>query len=1177
MDDGVRLRVLGALARLSDGAAQPQEAGRRAVGILAADRDDFSVVWLYLAGGRDTLKLVGGASGDPPYGDTVDLAGSPLGGVVRGGRPALVDGWWAVPLRGRDESLGVLLAPPGDAEFLELVGGALAAQLAAVGARLREHELRESLALLDRAKSDLFSHVTNELRNPLTLISAPAEEALADEDEPLPAVHRDRVSVVRRNAARMRRLLNNVLDFTRLEKGGLHAERVATDLPALTRAIAASFAPAIERGGLTLVVDCPPSDGPVHVDREMWERIVLNLLANALKFTPAGQVRLTLDIGASVVLTVSDTGVGIPEDKIPLLFQRFHRVRSDWSRSGEGAGIGLALVQELVRLHGGDVSVASERGRGSTFTVTVPKISGADAKPVARAPWVREGHLAEALAWMAAEASAPEVVVESAGSTEDATVLVVEHDPDLLRYLTDLLRPHWTVWSVRNTSAALDLVSSRRPDLVLSDISTTPADEFGVLDALRRDPETAGVPVILLSAQAGAEAAAAGLHAGADDYLVKPFSPVDLIARVRSNIELARSRNYQAAWRAALVDSLDDGFFVMDSDGTVREMNASCAVILGYDQGDAPYVMPHPWWPDAQAEPTAHAEVRAAFREVLSSGAGRFTVRVRRRGGQPIWVLFSLTAVPDVSGSDLVFVGMARDVTVDRGIAEREAAQSRFAATLASAVAVGEVIAAAEAELGSPWQARHVRVVTWDERGFPTVHAAPGSPVGWESLPADTRAALTRLHDGQRQDEVQTNDGLLRGIGGAVDVVGDATAVWLDFDPPRRLSGMDRSLFGVLCGQFGLALSRARAYDEQRTVAVTLQRSILGPSSLPAGFAVRYEPAQLEVGGDWYDVIDLGADRVGLVVGDCVGRGLGAASVMGQLRSAARALLLRANSPVQVLTALDDFARTTPDSACTTVLCAVVDRTTGELTYSSAGHPPGIVARPDGWHDLLDQATSVPLLVSHPAVRTEATTRLPPGATLLLYSDGLVERRSEPIDTGLARAADVLAAGLDLPEEYLADRLLAQVPPESGHDDVVVLLYRHHGPAVRRFTRSFPAAATELAPTRQELRSWLVGTSHNGEIDADTVDRVVLAVSEACSNAVEHGYRNDPGGTVHLSAMREEDTLSVVVSDAGEWLDPVTPTNRGRGLPIMSSVSDTFSLDTTEHGTIVRFSIDVRG
>ena len=1145
------------------------------MGILAGDRDDFSSVWLYLAGGGNTLDLVGGAMADAPFGGTVDLARSSLAGVVKVGRGADVGELLALPLRGRDELLGVLLVPPGDAEFLDLVVRALAAQLAAVGARLREHQLRESLAVLDRAKSDLFSHITDELRNPLTLISAPAEEALADEDEPLAPAHRDRLSVVRRNAARMRRLLNNVLDFTRLEKGGLHAERVATDLPALTRAIAASFAPAIERGGLTMVVDCPPADGPVHVDREMWERIVLNLLSNALKFTPTGQLRLTLDIGDSVVLTVADTGVGIAEDTIPLLFQRFHRVRSDWSRSGDGAGIGLALVQELVRLHGGEVSVTSERGRGSTFTVTVPNVSGAAAKPVARAPWVREGHLAEALAWMAAEAPAPEVVVESAGATEEATVLVVEHDPDLLRYLTDLLRPHWTVWSVSHTTAALDLVRSRRPDLVLSDISTTPADEFGVLDALRRDQDTAGIPVILLSAQAGAEAAAAGLHAGADDYLVKPFSPVDLIARVRSNIELARSRNHQAAWRAALVDSLDDGFFVMDSDGTVRELNASCAVILGYDQGDVPYAMPHPWWPDAANEPAAHAEVRSAFQEVVASGAGRFTVRVRRRGGPPIWVLFSLTAVPDLSGSDLVFVGTARDVTVDRGIAEREAAQSRFAARLAAAADVGEVFAAAGTELGSPWQARRVRIVSWDERGWPTVHGAPGPPVTWESLPPDTRAALGRLHDGQRQEEVKSGDGLMSGIGGAVDVVGAATVVWLDFDPPRRLSGVDRSLFGALCGQFGLALSRARAYDEQRTVAVTLQRSILGPSVLPGGFAVRYEPAQLEVGGDWYDVVDLGADRVGLVVGDCVGRGLGAATVMGQLRSAARALLLRANSPVQVLTALDDFARTTPDSACTTVVCAVVDRGTGELTYSSAGHPPGIVARLDGGHDLLDQAGSVPLMVSFPAVRTEATTYLEPGSTLLLYSDGLVERRAEPIDTGLARAADVLAAGLDLSEEHLADRLLAQVPPESGQDDVVVLLYRHHGPAVRRFTRSFPAAAGELAPTRQELRAWLAEVSADGDFDADTVDRVILAVSEACSNAVEHGYRQNAAGTVHLSAMRDGNTLSVVVSDSGEWRDPVTPTNRGRGLSIMSSVSDTFSLDTTEHGTIVRFSIEL--
>jgi len=218
------------------------------------------------------------------------------------------------------------------------------------------------------------------------------------------------------------------------------------------------------------------------------------------------------------------------------------------------------------------------------------------------------------------------------------------------------------------------------------------------------------------------------------------------------------------------------------------------------------------------------------------------------------------------------------------------------------------------------------------------------------------------------------------------------------------LTAEDRTLLSLVCGYLGQALHRAYQTDQQRETALALQRAILGPARLPAGFAVRYEPATrpLEVGGDWYDIVELPDGRIGIMVGDCVGHDLGAATVMGQLRSACRALLLQDASASQALTAMDRFASFVPGAECATVFCGILDPATGSLRYSSAAHPPGIVVRPDGNVVLLDGARSLPLAIRQDAGRTDADYVLPPRSTLLLYTDGLVERRGQPLTEGIA-------------------------------------------------------------------------------------------------------------------------------------------------------------------------------
>ena len=1058
-EDGLglrRLRVLGDLAVRVAGCTEAGQVGAAAVAALAAA--DLPFVRIYHRDGPE-LRLTAALPEDGRAASSGDghPAQAALTRVLAAGEPDTLpadlftiagpgDRALALPLTDQADALGVLVVggEPGDGhrEFVGLLGATLSAALANATARRRERGRVAELEELDAAKTDLFANASHELRTPLTLVSAPAEEALADTDEPLPPTQRERIRLVRRNAARLRRLLNNILDVTRISSGGLHADRVATELGRFTREIAASFAPAIERGGLEFDVDCPDLSRMSFVDREMWERIVLNLLSNALKFTLEGRItlRLTGD-DQDVRLSVEDTGIGIPEDQVPLLFERFHRVRGNIGRTGEGAGIGLALVNELVALHDGTVSVHSTPGAGSTFEVRLPYGEGAMSATARQPGWVREVHLAEAFGWLSDTPEPP------SGPDGGPPVLIVEDNADLRGYLIRLLSPQWTVKSAADGETALALARSEKPALVLTDVGLPKLDGLALLDELRGDPATRDVPIILLSAQAGAEATADALHAGADDYLVKPFSSVELLARVRSSIELARLRAQQS---------------------------------------------------------------------------------------------------------------------------EREVIQARFSEQLAEATDVRDVLSVAAHHLGAPWGASAVVVTCWDSSGRPDVLEGPP----WESLPAHVREVLAELRHrtGLAVISRPADDATGAGVGATIDVIGEDTAVWLDLPGDPSFGSADRTLLRTLCGQLGLALSRARSFEQQRTVAVTLQRSILGPATTPGGgFAARYEPAQspLEVGGDWYDIVELPYGGTGLVVGDCVGRGLEAATVMGQLRSACRALLLQHNSPAATLRALDGFAGMLDGGACTTVLCARLSPDIGALTYSSAGHPPGIVVDPDGRRSLLDQATSVPLAVAAGIPRSEHTVSLVPGSTLLLYTDGLVERRGVSIDVGIDAVADILTAGRRVPEEALADRVLGAVGPRTGADDVAMLLYRQPAPGAARFARSFPADPLELRPARVALQAWLTAWT----VDQDVVERAMLAAGEAWTNALEHGYRLDRTRTVHTTATVHGGELEIVVADLGTWQTPGPPSNRGRGIRLMEGVCDHVSIEIDQQGTTVRLLI----
>jgi len=450
--------------------------------------------------------------------------------------------------------------------FTMLLGAALRAALVRVVAAEAERERAAALAAIDHAKTVFFSNVSHEFRTPLTLLLGPIEQALEAPDTPL--AQREQLRLASRNGQRLLKLVNSLLAFSRIEAGRAQAAYVPTALAALTSDLASHFESACASAGLTLHIDCPALAEPAWVDHDMWEKIVMNLVSNAFKFTFQGGIGVTLRQAAGQAeLVVSDTGVGIPAPELAHVFERFHRVEGQRGRSVEGTGIGLSLVRELVRLHGGEVTVASTEGQGTAFTVRIPLGHAHlppehvhDATPRRAHDALHNAFVAEAERWLP-ENNAPVAPPAGDASYQEPAghVLLADDNADMRGYVRRILAEGgYRVTAVDNGVAALAaLRAGPLPDLVLSDVMMPELDGFALLAALRADEATRGLVVMLLSARAGEEARVEGLAAGADDYMVKPFSARELRARVDGAIRLARQRRASAEREQALIHEVD--------------------------------------------------------------------------------------------------------------------------------------------------------------------------------------------------------------------------------------------------------------------------------------------------------------------------------------------------------------------------------------------------------------------------------------------------------------------------------------------------------------------------------------------------------------------------------------------------------------------------------------------
>ncbi|MFC6012120.1 SpoIIE family protein phosphatase [Nocardia lasii] len=689
------------------------------------------------------------------------------------------------------------------------------------------------------------------------------------------------------------------------------------------------------------------------------------------------------------------------------------------------------------------------------------------------------------------------------------------------------------------------------------------------------DPQTAEVALeFLLQTLAALDIATRGYLDGTRRY-----------EQQRSRAEDLEGRD---AFRTALVESLQDGFFVADDHGTIVEVNSAFGVLTGYGADAVPFRLPHPW---ALPERLGYPQI--------GTEASRFVTPIRHRDGRERWLAVSASSLVKQENDERIFVGTVRDVTAEHDAQARDQAASRLATAVGAATSMVEVLAVGLDELRRTMGAETALVAIWPSRtGRPDVYscgvsptAPQGEPEPENTGPAPQFVAVPMRQSGPRADGPVVLDdetqalldrarrhsarglsaitGADEGVEAVVAPLGETgdAALWVRFGAPRAISAADWALYSLLVGHLSVALQRARNFDQARATSLTLQRAMLGPIELPPRFSVHYEPAlpPLEIGGDWYDVVPLRDGTIGVVVGDCVGRGLSAAVVMGQLRTAARALLLRGAGPAQLLTELDAVASRIPGAMCTTVCAAVLDPERGMVRYSNAGHMPPVLAPPGGPGRILEGGRAVPLATFDTPRRPEATTALPPGATLVLFTDGLVEQRGYDIAEGFVKIAEVLSeTGAALPRD-VADAVLSRLCPPAGYDDDVAMVVYRQPPEPLRL--DIPAAATELAGLRRELYRWFATAAVPHDLAAD----LVAAANEACSNSVEHAYRDREPGRVTLTAHCDGDRVVIDIADTGAWIPtPTNPGYRGRGVEMMRVLTEDLSFEHDEHGTRVR-------
>ncbi len=795
----------------------------------------------------------------------------------------------------------------------------------------------------------------------------------------------------------------------------------------------------------------------------------------------------------------------------------------------------------------------------------------------------------------------------SDGRAGTAILLVDDHEENLFALEAILEPTGYRLVRARSGDEALKALLREEFAAILLDVQMPGIDGFETAQLIRARERTRSVPIIFVTAiSMTAEHVFRGYGSGAVDYLFKPVDPHILRSKVevfgalyeRSRALAEREEQLRATFEDAPI-----GMARADPDGRIRHVNRSLEEALGRPAAE---LVGHTL---DELGPRADAGLDAAQREQLMAGTLRhYEIERRLTGprGTTIPVLVSASLARPTNGGRPGLILQLQDLRERRRAqrdrehliraqsarAQAEAAAERLqimqsiAAAVLGAVGLEELLrelldrildaldvdraAAVLTDEGRPIAARAARGVdTIVERD-----ADPGvvddvvgrvarerGPVAVADVPAagiDARSlggAITSLLAVPLVDEGR--------VIGSIQV---GTLTRRDFD------GETIGLLRLAADRAGLAIGRTRLFERERRIAQELQRSLL-PKRLPdvagVGLGARYVPGEngTAVGGDWYDAIALPSGRVAIAIGDVVGRGIAAAATMGQMRSALRAILMQADDTGRMADRLNRFTLGlgSDEAIMTTVVLAILEPGTGVLRFTNAGHPPPLLVSADGSAAYLDEPPSPPMGVLATPRYKQHTRRLQPGATLVMYTDGLVEEPTEVLDVGLERLRDAArATGPDV--EATCELLLDSLTSDAARsDDVTLLVVRLQETLGASVTLEVSNESGGLFTMRQTLRRWLV---EHGAGEDETED-LIMACNEACENAVEHGY--DLGDDLFaVEFAHDEGEITLTVRDHGAWREPQDTADRGRGLPLMRRLMDAVEIEPRAGGTTVR-------
>ena len=398
----------------------------------------------------------------------------------------------------------------------------------------------QKLHEVDELKSRFFTNISHEFRTPLTLILGPVKQIVEKLSD---GKMKDELSIVHKNANKLLGLVNQLMDISKLESGNMKLRTTPINYIPLLQALTLSFASYAERKRITLKFNSADDELVVYIDKDKIEKIMTNVLSNAFKFTPeGGRIEVTLVKDDKFINTIiSDTGIGIPKEKIAKIFNRFYQVDGSHTREQEGTGIGLALTKELVELHKGKISVESEESKGSIFTISIPlgkvhlkPVEITDEEEVDFYEYKKEILIPDLVQ---EKGEQQKIDIEFLANDSLPLLLIVEDNSDVRKYIKDNLSNEFRTIEAVDGDDGWNKSIEHLPDLIVSDVMMPKMDGFKLCEKLKTDERTSHIPIILLTAKAAKEDKLEGFETGADDYIMKPFEPDELRARIKNLIE----------------------------------------------------------------------------------------------------------------------------------------------------------------------------------------------------------------------------------------------------------------------------------------------------------------------------------------------------------------------------------------------------------------------------------------------------------------------------------------------------------------------------------------------------------------------------------------------------------------------------------------------------------------